>query len=146
MKSSNAPTHDDSEGLGDLMRLPTERAGEFERWSPGHGKVRQKRPATPHNSEAGPQGSPLGPDLTDAERSYLRTVMQHPREPSGRIARLARLSPKRAQSIRHRLVQLGFLREHAVNTGGRGRSAIVLEPLEPARRILAESDTGGSNP
>ena len=74
------------------------------------------------------QSSPL----SDAERRYLEAVLAHPSLPSSRYASIARVGQNRAKRIRETLIDKGYLREWQVNATGRGRSALLLEPLEPA--------------
>jgi hypothetical protein len=76
------------------------------------------------------------PEVSEAERRYIQAVIDHPGAPSSSLPKLARISPKRAQGIRRRLVERGYLREHRVSTGRRGRAALVLEPLERALEVV----------
>ena len=105
----------------ELAALPTVAAEECAR--PIRGRV---------TVVAVPPGEIRGSTLSDAERQYLLAVISHPGTPSSRLPRLAHMSPKRSQRLRQTLVQRGYLREHRVSTGKRGRAAIVLEPLQPA--------------
>lgn len=79
--------------------------------------------------------------LDEADLRYLRAVVGRPGQPSSMYPKLARLSPSRATAIRKRLVHAGYLRVHSVATGKCGRHALVVEPLEPARRAVGA--TGG---
>lgn len=119
-------------GLDALLALPTEPADGFANWEPG---------ATPsaHRASAESDSTSHTAQLSDAELRYLRAVIDNPGQPSSAYPKLAGIGPRRAQEIRRRLVEQGYLREHTVNTGRRGRAAIVLEPLEPARTA-----TGGA--
>lgn len=110
----------------DFASLPTEAAVEYADWRPGGGGT----PVTAHSAK------PATPGLSEAEFDYLRAVVDYPGQPSGAYPKLAGIGTRRAQGIRKRLVELGFVREHRVNTSGRGRAAIVLEPLDAARRIV----------
>ena len=74
--------------------------------------------------------------MSEAELRYLQEVIANPGTPSSDLPKLAHLSPKRAQIIRHKLIEAGYLREHRVATGRRGRASICLEPLEPAIEAL----------
>lgn len=78
---------------------------------------------------------------SDAELCYLRAVADHPGQPSTTYPRLAGIGPRRAQFARARLLQLGYLREHLVQTSSRGRPAIILEPLEAGLNVLNQSVT-----
>jgi hypothetical protein len=80
--------------------------------------------------------------LDNAELRYLRAVVANPGHPSSEYPSLLKIGTHRAQAIRQRLVQLGYLRERAMTTATRGRSAIVLEPLESALRMCASGEGG----
>lgn len=116
---------DDSEvavSVKALDALPTVPAPEFFHW------------------ELHPRVTVAGePDLglSDVERDYLKAVLAAPGQPSSFYSRSLRLSGRRAAVIRDRLIQAGLLRQHTVATRARGRSALVLEPLEAAARAVA---------
>jgi hypothetical protein len=118
------------ESLRALEDIPTERATEFDHWEPHH-VVEVSGPAP------APEESRSAPLLTETEQRFLKAVIDDPGKPSSLYARLARIGGKQAVAIRERLVKAGFLREHELATGQRGRQAIILEPLEPAFRALA---------
>jgi len=85
--------------------------------------------------------------LDEAERRFLDAVVNHPGQPSSAYPQLAGVGTRRAQRIRIRLVKLGFLRVHAIYTNGRGRSAIVLEPLKSPSGTASSPDqnSGGQS-
>lgn len=105
--------------LGSLSNLLVVEAVEFQDWRPQQNPI---GPSRQHSPEL----------LTDIERRFLKAVIDHPGQPSGKYAKLARIGPAQAVKARRRLVELGVLREHQVNTGARGRSSIVVEPLSKA--------------
>ncbi len=72
---------------------------------------------------------PAAPVLSPDERRFLDAVLASPGRNSSEYARLARMSGATAVACRNRLVTLGLLCEHRIATGGRGRKAIVLEPV-----------------
>lgn len=124
--------------LAALAHLPCIPAPEYERWTPfpvtavkeaTTGAHAAPEPPSP-KAESGTEG------LDDAERRFLRAVVDNPGVPSSAMAKLAGLSAKRAIAVREDLIARGFLRAHQVATGGRGRLAIVLEPLERALRAV----------
>ena len=117
-----------SDSLEELMALPTIAADEFMDWHST--KPTGKYPSPTSETEG---------EESDAELRYIRAVVDNPGKPSSILPTLARVSPKRAQKIRRRLVDLGYFREHRVSTGKRGRTAIVLEPLEPALRVVQDA-------
>ena len=60
---------------------------------------------------------------------------------SSEYAKLAGMSPNTVGKARIILIKKSLIREHKLESGGRGRAAILLEPLEAAKKLLAE--TGG---
>lgn len=113
-----------AESVRALDELPTVFADEFANWQPRYSvDVNGNPPATPAAEK---------PVLDEAAIRFLKAVLQNPGQPSSAYARLARLGTKQAVEIRNRLVDAGYLREHPVATGARGRQSIVLEPLPPA--------------
>jgi DNA-binding MarR family transcriptional regulator len=117
-------------GIEALLALPIVAAEQPSSWQ----SARRREPSTPVESRTD-SGS-----LSEGEQRYLRAVVQAPGCASSAYARLAHLSPSRAAAIRAELVTKGYLREHRVATSRRGRCAIVLEPLQPARRAVQESE------
>ena len=124
----NIPDTETSDDLKDLMALPTVVADEFTDWRSTRSKAIRS-----FSRETGEEGK-----LSDSEIRYICAVMNNPGKPSSILPKLARMSPKRVQKIRHRLVDVGYLREHSVSTGKRGRAAVVLEPLEPALQAVRD--------
>ncbi len=76
--------------------------------------------------------TPTELELTPEDRRLLAAVLASPGRNSSEYAKLAKMSGAAAVASRQRLVEAGYLREHHVATGRRGRQAIVLEPAEPA--------------
>ncbi len=116
-------------GLEELMALPVAVADEFIGWQ------RTGRTAT----DRSPAAATGNGGVSDVELRYIQAVIHNPGAPSSMLPKLARISPKRAQKTRSRLVELGYFREHKVSTGKRGRTAIVLEPLEPALQAVQDA-------
>lgn len=127
VRSSHQEDDQSDRGLAGLLALPVEKAVEFQEWHPG-------RESVPAETRA--QSKPKNSMLSEAELSYLRVVVDHPGKPSSAYPAMAGIGARRGQVIRKRLVELGYLREHSVNTGKRGRASIILEPLEPALEVL----------
>jgi len=107
-----------------LDSLPTVPAKEYEHWKPHH--LIEVTTATPSTM----------PPLTEVELRYLRLVVAEPAKPSSYYAKKGSLNGAAAAAVRVKLVTLGFLREHSVATGRRGRTSIVLEPLDKAREVI----------
>lgn len=76
--------------------------------------------------------------LSDIEVRFLKTVIAQPGKPSGIYTKSLGINGRRAAEIRRRLVDAGYVREHPLATGTRGRTAIVLEPLPPAFEVISE--------
>ena len=74
--------------------------------------------------------------LNSAELRFLRAVVEHPMQASSEYAKLAGVSPNTLRKIRPALVEKGFIRENRLDRNSRGRTAILLEPLEPARQLV----------
>ena len=125
----NTPSAETSDGLKDLMALPTVIADEFTDWQ--RSKSKSSHSSTPEAD--GVNG------LSDADLRYIQAVVNNPGVPSSELPKLARISSKRAQKIRRQFVESGYLRLHRVSTGKRGRAAVVLEPLEPALQAVQDA-------
>lgn len=123
-------------GLGALLSLPVVPASEFTDWTPDRTSRSSIRP----RGSAVPSPSTASDRLDPAEVRFLRAVIDHPGTPSSALPKLARVSARRGLEIRDRLVSLGYLRVHHVATAGRGRTSLVLEPLEPAHHALAAEE------
>ncbi len=120
-----------AESVKALDHLPTRFAEEYANWRPDEvldvsPKVTQKAPVT----------------LSDVEFRFLESIIENPGQPSSRHARVAGISGRRAAELRRRFVAEGLLREHKVATAPRGRQSIVLEPLEPALRLVEQYRKG----
>lgn len=112
----------DSQGLGELLALPTIVAPEFQGWSPG------RKPAGVCASSTNASSAPSKAMLSEDALRFLATIINQPGQPSGAYAKLARVSKRGAVTLRQQLVAMGLVREHAVLTNRRGRPSIVLEP------------------
>lgn len=76
------------------------------------------------------------------EYRFCKAVVDHPLQPSSQYPKLTGVSSKTAVKLRRALVAKGFIREQIVDSGGRGRSTILLEPLEAGRAALAGHESG----
>lgn len=113
-----------AESLQPLAALPVVPAPEFARWDP-YASVEVTSSATPRWSEV--------------ELRYLKGVIAQPGQSCTVYRKLAGVSGRRAIEIRERLIQAGLIRQHELATGQRGRHALVLEPLDPARAVVANA-------
>jgi hypothetical protein len=73
-------------------------------------------------------------DLSDIELRYLKAVVANPGQASAEYAKLIGLNGTRAAAVRKKLVEKGLVREHRLARKAAGKPALILEPLEPARR------------
>lgn len=67
--------------------------------------------------------------LTDSEFRYLKAIVDKPMQASSTYPKLAGVSSKTAGKFRKTFVSKGFIKEHKLETGGRGRNTILLEVL-----------------
>ena len=107
-----------------LNRIPTRLAHEFRGWRP-YGQ----QPATSVQSLDQEAPSPL----SDLEQRFLEAIRSNPGQPSSTYAKTLHLGGTRAKELREALVARGYVRAHSLATSRRGRSSIVLQPLEPPR-------------
>jgi|GEM_PF-2394143 len=130
---NDAEVEESTKALESLRLIP---APEFANWTPYQTvEVTQPKKAS--------EDSEQGQAPTSGETRYLRAVLDHPGRPSSAYASLAKMGVQRAIRIRQSLVEKGYLREHTVATGGRGRNAIVLEPTAATERLFSENAQGG---
>ena len=66
---------------------------------------------------------------SEQEYSFCKAVCQHPMQHSSNYPKLARISSKKAKQAREQLIAKSYIREHRLDSGGRGRSSILLEVL-----------------
>ena len=94
--------------------------------------------------ETGTAVAPAASSSFADEREYrfCKAVADHPLQPSSRYRKLAGVSSKTAVKLRQVLVAKGFIREQVVDSGGRGRSTILLELLGAGRAALTEHESG----
>ena len=66
---------------------------------------------------------------SEQEYSFCKAVTEHPMQASSLYPKLAGISSKSAKQVRKQLVVKNYIREHTLDSGGRGRSSILLEAL-----------------
>ena len=120
--------------VGALAALPSVVASEFVDWAPPWFRASSK----PQGTGPAAGGSPL----SEAERRYLQAVISSPGQTSSVYPPLAGMSARKALEARKHLVELGYIREHVVNTAGRGRPSIVLEPTAQAHEAMSREPEG----
>ena len=79
-------------------------------------------------------------NLTAGELKLVRAVVKHPMQASSEYPKLARISPNTFQKARPLLISRGLIREHKLESGGRGRSTILLEPLPAAIELVSANE------
>ena len=78
---------------------------------------------------------------SDQEFRLCKAVVGHPLQKSSRYPKLAGISAKTAQPLRHALVAKGYIREHTMNSGRRGRNTILLEALPAGANAVAHDES-----
>jgi len=68
--------------------------------------------------------------LIESEYRLLKAIIDNPMLSSSQYVTLAKISPNTLRKLRPELIQKGFIREHEVDSGKRGRTKRILEPLE----------------
>lgn len=122
---SSAPSGAEvEESQAPLRALSTEFADEFAKWTPQL------------VAEVSPPANTKAPALNEADLRLLRAIVDHPGQSISFYCRHTRSSGRRLAEIRKHLLDLGLIREHPVALRARGRTAIVLEPLEAAAQVL----------
>jgi hypothetical protein len=76
----------------------------------------------------------------DVEIKLLRTIAEHPMQPSSQYATLAGISPNTFRKVRPVLKDKGLISEHKLQANARGRSAILLGPTELGKKFLSDYD------
>ena len=126
MNPRNQNTAKTTSGLESLMAIPTVPATKFADWAESQ---------TAEISSDSRQSKTGG--LSASELKLVLAVVHHPMRPSSEYIKLAGISPNTLGKIRPSLVEKGFIRENKLETGGRGRSTILIEPLQPAKEAAA---------
>ena len=75
--------------------------------------------------------------LTDSELRLLTAIVNHPMLSSSQYVKLAKVSPNTLRKLRPVLMEKGLIKEHIMDSTGRGRSKRIWEPLETAKKIVA---------
>lgn len=77
--------------------------------------------------------------LTDSEFRLLKAIIENPMLPSSSYVKLARISPNTLKKLRPILIAKGFIAEHSMDSGSRGRSRRVWEPLDAGKQAIANN-------
>ena len=83
--------------------------------------------------------TPKAAQLTASELRLLKAIVDNPLLPSSSYVKLAKISPNTLAKLRLILIEKGFIREHTMDSGSRGRSKRIWEPLEAGRQAIANS-------
>jgi len=123
---SDREVQDSLKSLASLKVEPVE----FTHWS--------STPTVQINEDAGK--TPGNEDqLSDTELKLLRAIVNYPMRPSSDYVKLARVSPNTLRKLRPVLIKKGFIREHLIDSGNRGRSKRIWEPTQAAKEIVADN-------
>ncbi|MCK5000312.1 MAG: hypothetical protein KAS23_12285 [Anaerohalosphaera sp.] len=77
--------------------------------------------------------------LTESEFRLLKAIIDNPMLPSSSYVKLARISPNTLKKLRPILIEKGFIAEHTVDSGTRGRSKRIWEPLEAGKQAITNT-------
>ncbi|AQQ70920.1 hypothetical protein SMSP2_01283 [Limihaloglobus sulfuriphilus] len=71
------------------------------------------------------------PRVFESKQEYLfcKAVVDTPMKPSSEYPKIAGISPNKARDVRKKLIDMKYIKENVLETGGRGRSTILLEAL-----------------
>ena len=114
--------------IGTLSNIPTVPATEFATWG-----------FVPEVSTVAMKSSIFD---SDQEFSFCKAVTDNPMQPSSTYPKLAGISSKTAKKVRQQLISKGLIKEHTLDTGGRGRSSILLEALPAGIEAIKEYQGG----
>ena len=78
--------------------------------------------------------------LTSSELNIVKAVVENPMLPSSDYVKLAGVSPNTLRKARPVLLEKGYIKEHLISNK-RGRSTRLWEPLEQAKKLVAEKKT-----
>ena len=125
---SDNEADDSLKSLADLTVEPVE----FSDWSPTPritiGDDKKKQPS-------------ITSKLSPSEFRLLQAIIDHPMLPSSHYVKLARISPNTLRKLRPLLIKKGFIKEHLLESGRRGRRQRIWEPLESAKQAVAAGNT-----
>jgi len=122
--------HEHHDSLGSLRHLKAVPATEFAEWGNNQPPAEACAPSSAVDTQ----------HLQERERRYLKAVVEKPGKSSSHYTKLAGIGSRHGQRIRKRLVDLGYIRENKINTSSRGRPSIVLQPLEPAIKLMTKRE------
>jgi hypothetical protein len=119
LPKGSVDTHADTDSS---LNFPTVYASEFHTW----GRVPEIGSASVQDATAN-----FSKNLFDSSQEYqfCKAVVENPMGPSSSYPKLAGIRQKSAKALRERLVERKYIRPHVLDSGGRGRSSILLEPL-----------------
>jgi hypothetical protein len=113
--SANGHSDIDSE-----LDIPTVAASEFRDWG--------KTPEI--NSSSAPMTA-AKKTLFDSPQEYqlCKAVVENPMQASSKYSKLAGIKQSSAKPLRDQLIARNYIRQHSMDSGGKGRSSILLEAL-----------------
>ncbi len=76
---------------------------------------------------------------TDSEFRLLKAIIDNPMLSSSSYVKLARISPNTLKKLRPILIEKGFIAEHIMDSGNRGRSKRVWEPTNAGKQAIADT-------
>ncbi len=103
--------------IGTLTDIPVVYASEFDKWG------------QPESFSTESDSPKVKLFASDKEFRFCQAVVENPLKPSSAYASIAKVSPKYVKKIREQLITKQYIKEHVLDSGGRGRSTLLLEPL-----------------
>lgn len=102
------------------LNISTVYASEFRDWS-----------KAPEISSSSVPVAAVKKNLFDSSQEYqfCKAVVENPMQPSSKYPKLAGIRQKSAKPLRDQLIARKYIRQHSLDSGGKGRSAILLESL-----------------
>ena len=80
--------------------------------------------------------------FSDSELRLIEAIVVYPMLASSQYTKLAKISPNTLKKLRPGLIEKKFIKEHVMDSAGRGRSKRVWEPLDAAKRLVEELRSG----
>ena len=117
--------HETKTDIDQLEDLPVVYASEYDNW----GQIESI------SNSVESQGSLFE---NDKEFRFCQAVVNQPMQSSSSYSSIAKVSPKYIKQIREQLIAKKYIREHILDSGGRGRSTILLEPLPEGIQAVKE--------
>lgn len=84
--------------------------------------------------------TPKANRLTDSEFRLLKAIIENPMLSSSSYVKLAGISPNTLKKLRPIMIEKGFIAEHIMDSGNRGRSKRVWQPLDAGKQAIIDNE------